>query len=755
MVKSEFSRRSAVILAASVCAAGAGVNTATADEAQQHREAHQSFLEEVVVSAPFQGTAAETTQPITVLSGEGLLEEVANTLGETLSGEVGVNIASFGPGVGHPVIRGHTGNRVGILQNGVGTTDVSNQSPDHAEAVDVSLANRIEIIRGPASLLYGSGAIGGVVNIIDGKIPESVPGSPSFMLEQTHNNNNDENRTVFRLDAGSGNFAFHLEGFDRRSDDVEVPGFAIDELALAAQEELLHGDHDHDDHDEDEEHDEDHDEDHEEEELVNTRGFVGNSDAESSGGAVGFSFVGDRGFVGFSVSKMTNDYGLPPGSHNHAHHDHEHEEHDEEDHDEEEHDEDEHEHGEELEFVRLELDKTRYDLRAGLDFQRGLVESLRASLASTDYQHDEVEFFEDGDQFVGTRYENEGYEGRLVLNRRATGAWSGVYGVQFTDNDFVAAGEEGFIPESDIRNFGLFAFEQFQGDRYNVELGLRYDSNEVETGRCDSDEAGVSASGSVLYNLNDTSNVFFGLTRAVRTPSVEELFSNVDSSTCARQADDEDLVFHAATSLLEIGNPNLDKEHSRNFELGYRYFAGPVRAEISAYVNDIEDYIFLNLTGAEFEEQLIAEYVANDADFRGIEAQLHFPVYQGSSFGVNGSVFADHVRADFDSGGDVPLIPATKYGGELEFYGQNWTFHLHALRVQEQDNVGQFELPTDGYNVLSAYADYHWDVANGELKLFMRAENLSDAEIRNHASRLKSYAPEMGRNFRLGIRYTL
>lgn len=709
---------------------------------ETHLESHQHFMEEVIVSAPFSKSAAETTQPINVLSGESLLEEVSNSLGATLSGEIGINSASYGPSVGHPVIRGHTGNRVGILQNGVGTTDVSNQSPDHAEGVDVSLAKRIEIVRGPASLLYGSGAIGGVVNVIDGRIPEFVPESLEVFLEQTHNFNNSENRSVFSLDAGGGNFAYHFEGFKRSSDDVEIPGFAIDEIAVEALEELIHG------HEEDGDHEDD---DHDEEEVENTRGIVGNSDAESTGGAIGFSFIGDNGFLGLSVSRLDNEYGLPPGSHTHAH-EHEHEEGEEED----EHEGEEHEEEGEVDFVRLELEKTRYDLRGGWQFQSGLVDSVRFSFAHTDYEHDEIEFFEDGDSIVGTTYSNEGFEGRLVGTLKSFGPWSGVAGLQFTDNEFEAAGEEAFIPRSDIRNFGIFAFEQYEGERFNLEFGLRYDQNSVETGQCESDERELSASGSALYTINDASNVFLGLTNATRTPSVEELFANVDNSTCARQADNEDLVLHAATNLLEIGNPNLDPETSRNFEIGYRHHAGRVTGEISAYVNDIADYIFLNVTGAEFEEQLLAEFTARDAEFRGIEAQIHVLLMQTDRFGMTGSLFADSVQAEFDRGGDVPLIPAGKFGGELELYGENWTVHLHAVRVRDQNSEGQFELPTDGYNLLSLYADYHFDVGqNGELKVFVRGDNLTDEEVRSHTTRLKNFAPEPGRSFRLGLRYTL
>ena len=611
-----------------------------ADDVKTHEEGHVHTLEEVVVTAPFSKSLAETSQPITVLAGEGLVEKIANSLGATLAGEIGINSASYGPAVGHPIIRGHTGNRVGILQNGVGTTDVANQSPDHAESIELSFAKRVEIVRGPASLLYGSGAVGGVVNVIDGRIPETVPETLIGFVEQTYDTNNSNNRSVFSLEGGSGNFAFHVDGFTRSSDDVEIPGFAIDEFAVEAAEELLHAG----------------EEDEEEEEVENTKGFIGNSDAESDGGSLGFSFVGNSGFVGLSVSRLDNEYGLPPGSHAHGHEEeHGDEDHAAEDHGDEDHAEGGHEEEGEVEFIRLTMEKTRYDLRGGLNFNAGFIDSFKVSLSQTDYEHDEIEFFEDGDSVVGTTYTNEGYEGRFVVTHRPIGAWTGVAGIQITDNEFEATGEEGFIPLSDIENLGFFAFEQYEQERFNVELGVRYDANQVKTGRCESDENEVSISGSVLYELNDSSNVFFGLTSAARTPSVEELFANVNSSTCARQGDPEDLVLHAATNLLEIGNPNLDPERSQNFEVGYRHHTGRITGEISAYVNDFEDYIFLNVTGDEFEEQLIAEFTARDAEFKGIEASVKFSIYQTEALGITASLFADSVRADFDSGGRPKL----------------------------------------------------------------------------------------------------
>ena len=734
-----------------------------------HGDAHDKYLEEIVVSGPFQAKASDTLQPVNVLAGESLLEDVANSLGETLKEEIGINNASFGPGVGHPIIRGHTGNRIGVMQNGVGTTDVANQSPDHAEGVEVSLANRIEIIRGPASLLYGSGAIGGVVNVIDGRIPEVVPAKPKAVFEQTYNDNNSESRSLFRIDAGKGNFALHLEGFNRSSSNVEIPGLAIDTAAVEALDALrpAHEGEGHDDHEGDEHEGDDHDDhDDHDDEVENTFGFIGNSDSEATSGSIGLSFVTDRGFLGASVTQLTNRYGLPPGSHTHAHGDehgmdHDEEAHDDDDHEEELHDDDDHgddelhdDHGEEVEFVRLDIEKTRYDLRGGLNFAQGWAESLKASFSYTDYTHDEVEYFDDGGSIVGTTYDNEGSEGRISLQRRTQGDWSGTYGLQFAKNQFSAIGEEAFIPQSDINNLGVFAFERYQRDRFNIELGLRLDKNKVETGSCERSETEFSASGSFLFDVNDTSNAFIGLTRAARTPSVEELFANVDNQSCARTADDEALTLHAATNLLEIGNPDLAPETSSNFEFGYRLYAERVTGEISLYTNQIDNYIYLNVDGSEFEEQLFGQYEARDATFKGVEGRVIFNVFASDKLSVNWSLTGDLVNAEFDAGGKIPRIPAAKIGSKLEFFGDQWVVHAHAFRVERQDETGEFEFETDGYNLVSIYADYHWDInTNGELKLFFRGDNLLDEEVRNHASLLKNFAPEAGRSFKIGLRY--
>jgi iron complex outermembrane receptor protein len=204
---------------------------------------------------------------------------------------------------------------------------------------------------------------------------------------------------------------------------------------------------------------------------------------------------------------------------------------------------------------------------------------------------------------------------------------------------------------------------------------------------------------------------------------------------------------------LEIGNTNLDSETSNNFELGYRKHSGSWTGEISGYYNKIDDYIFLDITGEEIEEQMVARYTARDATFKGIEAQFSYNLLESSETNAVFTVFGDMVEAEFDKGGNVPRIPSSKLGAELRYFGNNWSANARVTRHGEQDDVGRLELKTDGYTLLSAYADYHLPLGgDSEVKFFIRGNNLLDEEVRNHTSLLKNFAPEPGRSITLGFR---
>lgn len=719
--------------------------------AQEEADHLEDQIEEIVVTAPFQESEAETALPVGILSGEALREKMGNSLGDTLKNEIGVANSSFGTGVGQPVIRGQSGNRVKILQNGVGITDASSVSPDHAHAVNSRLAERLEVVRGPSALLYGSGAIGGVVNVIDNRIPESLPEEPTFVVQQSHNTVSAQNDTLIRLDGSAGNVAFHLDAFTSSNDNVEIGGYAIDVESVEALEELVEEHLA-------EEHHEEEGEDHEEEidhGFTNTYGFIGNSDADSNGGNFGFSFIGDNGFFGVSVSEVEKNYGLPLGVHTHAHDEEEHgEEGEEEEHHEEEEEEPGHEE-EEVEFVRVLMEKTRYDFKGELRLDDGFIENIRANVGFTDYLHDEVEVFADGGRETGTGYFNEGNEGRVTLTHVPVGNWTGVWGMQFSNTKFSAIGEEAFIPHSDLNSLGFFGIERYDSGDWTGEIGIRFEGSGVDPdGRCEYSGNTTSVSGSLLYDLGDNANLLFGASRSQRAPTVEELYSNVSAATCAAHDDPEELVLHASTNLLEIGNPLLEEETSNNLEFGYRRYGGGITGEFSAYYNQIDNFIFLDLTGEAFESQQLATYLARDARFSGIEGEVSFNVMEGENSSLALGFFGDMVNAEFDSGGYVPRIPASKVGAELRWFGDDWSVHLHVTRVQEQEDVAELEVPTDGYTSLSFYADYHWDVGGDRsLEVFLRGENLLDEEIRSHVSFLKDFAPEPGRGVTAGVRF--
>lgn len=676
---------------------------ATAVSAQHHDSHHD--VEELIVTIPVNRKLSDTSLPLSVLSGEALRESAGGTLGSTLDNLPGVNSASFGPGVGSPVIRGQSGNRVGILQDGLGALDASTVSQDHANGIEPLLAERIEVVRGPATLLYGNGAIGGIVNIVDNRIPETVPGKSGAALELRHNTALDENAGVFKLDGGADSFAWHLDGLYRERGNVRIPGHAI-------LEEPGH-----------------------EETAEETEGFIENSGAESRAATAGGSFIGERGFIGASISVLENNYGIPPGAH----------EHDEAD-----------EAGEEAHVaarLSIDMEQTRFNIKGGLELD-GFLESLETRIAFNDYRHGEIESA-GGVEETGTVFDKEGMEARMLLHHRAAGALTGVFGAQFGDQDFSALGEESFIPASDIREQGLFVVESMDAGNWLYEFGLRTNRRSIATGGdCDHDQTTWSGGASAIRRISEHTNFLVSLNRSERSPSVEELFSNVDASTCAEPPDPAELVPHAASRRFEIGDPRLKTEASRNLELALRRHLGEIQGELNLFYNRIDDYIFLADTGLEFGGTPISRYLQRDAAFSGIEAEITFPFErEGGRSHVDLSLFGDYVKAEIEGGGNVPRIPPLRLGAEVAWLRDLWSLKLRVTGVDDQDRIADNETATAGYTLVDLYFDYHVPAGGGEAVLFIKGSNLLDEEIRNHASLIKDFAPEPGIGFEAGVRY--
>jgi iron complex outermembrane recepter protein len=668
-------------------------------------------LDRVVVRAtPLRGRSPlDMARPVSVLAGDELTRKNAASIGETVAAELGMSATAFGQGASRPVIRGLGDDRVRVLDGGIGTLDVSSVSDDHGIALEPILVDQIEILRGPATLLYGTGAIGGVVNVIDNRIPERLPAHAiEGRIELRGQSVNDERAGVLRLDGRlTPAVAWHFDMYRRRTADFSIPGYAESDALRALED-----------------HDDDHDDDHDEEgeEIF---GSVPNSDLTNQGANVGLSWIGQRGFVGFAVSTMDKAYGIPGG---HGHHD---EEHHDDDHDEEE----EH-HDEDDEAVRIDLRQTRFDVAGALDDPLPGFERLRFRFGRGDYEHVELE-----DGAVGTVFRNDAWEARAELTHAPIGGgWHGAIGIQVSGRDFSAIGAEAFTPPVESEEFGVFFVEERDFGVAKVELGARAErvGHDPSAGPSRNFHLASFSSGLIVPFAGNFEGVFT-LGRFERAPVAEELYSDGP---------------HLATGTYEVGDPDLRGERSNAVELGLRNQFGDLRWSVSAFRNAFDHYIHLQDAGVEDAESglPIHRYVQQDAVFTGIEAELEGILVDAAWARIDFRLFMDTVRATLADDTPVPRIPPRRYGFSLEFTRAALSAGIDWTRYDSQSRIAPGELATPGYTMLNADLGYRLSTGAGEWLLFLRGSNLLDEDARRHTSFLKDVVPLPGRSIQVGAR---
>jgi iron complex outermembrane receptor protein len=634
--------------------------------------------EEIVVTASAGSRReSEVYQPVSVLSEQDLAARMKPTLGETLAQEPGVSATFFGAGSSRPVIRGLGADRVRILEDGVGTGDVANISPDHAVSVDPSSAEQIEIVRGPATLLYGSNAIGGVVNVISDRVPSRTSTDPlTGTIESRYSSAAEEKTNSLTLDGSVGKIAWHGSLLVRDTNDYAIPEPA-DPL-------------------DDPEH---------------FDGVLENSATASRSATAGASWVGDRGFFGAAFTKFATNYGVP----GHAHH--------------EEGEEEEEEAG-----VRIELDQQRIDLRGELG-QLGIFNSLRVRLGLTEYEHVELE----GDH-VGTRFTSEGMEGRLEAQHDPIGRLTGTWGLQGISNDFVALGDEAYIPPNESTSAAVFAFEELAGERLDLQFGARYEHQHVSVDDAslpDGHFSGLSGSLGSIWRFSDGYVVAASLSRAVRLPTATELYANGP---------------HAATSQFEIGNPALEEETSLGFDLSLRRTLGRFRGELNLFNNAFDGYIYESPTDEVEDELPVYRFVQRDARFRGLELATHTHLFSRGESHVELDMNADYVRATLEGGENLPRIPPMRVGAGLTLHGNPVTAMVEVRHTFEQDDIAAFESATNGYTFVNANVGYRFLLRNSVHDVMLRVTNATDVLARTHVSPIKDRAPLPGRDISLSYR---
>ena len=669
--------------------AGGGAEAAPDADADHHDH------DEVIVVTGVRRKAGDVLGGLTVLDSEELAKDVRPSIGETLARQPGISASSFGPTASRPILRGLSGDRIRLLTDGIGSFDVSASSPDHAVALNPLTAERIEVLRGPSALLYGSSAIGGVVNIVDRRIPRRAPENAVGVAGLlSYGTAADERSANLSVDVPvTGHFILHADGNWSKSDDLETGGHLLTKelrgQAAASPDPEIQA-------------------------LADLKGKLPNSAAKSWEAAGGLAYVDGDLNIGASFTHHDALYGVPirfsldPAI--------------------------------EAEAPTIDVSQDRYDARAEIPLS-GLFSQVRLRGGYSKYRHHEIE--DTGE--IASTFRSKGGEGRAELVQAERGGWSGTSGLQYLDRKVGIEGEEKFLPDSKQRQTGIFTMQSVVRGPFRLEGGARIEfsklsaaeDEDLETPAMKRSFTTFSASGGASYDFSPGWRAGATLAYSSRAPSIEELFANGP---------------HAGTQAFEVGDPGLDPEKSVSAEVSIRRHSGPVRITASAYYTHFSNYIFQAQTG-EIEDNLpVFAYGQGKANYYGFELETKAEL--GDALGIHwdGDLIADYVHATVKDFGPAPQIPPLRLLGGISGSKGPVEGRVEVEHAFRQNRNAPLETETDGYTLVNASLDWTPLADNPDLTLSLAANNIFDVVARRHSSLLKDYAPLAGRDIRVTAR---
>ena len=680
-------------------------------------------VEEVEVTASILNPS-RIINPLYVIDGSEIEDDATTSLGEAVDSYLGVSIADYGAAVGQPIIRGMSGPRVKILKNGMVNRDVSGLGVDHLNDIDLNDIQQVEIVKGPSSLLYANGTIGGIINVVDNCIIEENLDKQEFIAGLETQSVNDGDVQHFNYKNNIGGFNVNFGYKNSEFGNFDVPDGAV-----------MH-DEDHEGHDE-----------HEEEEELS---YIENSDLEIESTKFGISRAGDWGYFGVSVDNLESIYGIPyHGEHDDEHGD-EHDDHDDDhgddhdDHADDDHDDD--DHGDEHEGERIfsTTDSESLTVKGLYNLNGNLVNSVTYNYRDTDYTlteahaeeegHDEHEE-EEHEEHAPTVFSNDATEYGAIFDLSNDNFIQKI-SLNFVDEDSSIVGEEAFMNPANNEEFTIGYFMSADLDNFYLDAGFRIDQIDRTGSVTDEDHGDIdyysidddtnSFALSLGRDLSDSLDVNFGFSSVERLPSVIELFMNGP---------------HMATGRLETGNPNLNSETSNNFDITFNFDNGDFYAYASFYINDVDNYITLmdelddhddhdddhgdehgdddhdddhgddhgdddHDDHAEHANLIHADYVQEDAEFRGYEFEFGRTFSLGSG-DLTLSFGRDDVNAEFSDGHNVPRINPSRNIYSLSYVENDWVFKLSLKDVEKQNDIGEGESVTDSYQMLNTRLTKH------------------------------------------------
>ena len=715
-------------------------------------------VEEVVTSALADQSQIEN--PLHLVKSDDIESEPTTSLGEALDGLTGVGSADYGAAIGQPIIRGMSGARIKVLNNGLVVRDVAGIGADHPNDIDLSNITQVEIVKGPASMLYANGTIGGIINIVDNSIAKTDFDGFSGSLGYETQEVNDGSVSSFNFQHNVAGLNFTLSALESDFDNYVTPRGSIIEDGFRTDESI-----------------------------------VMNSDSAADLSKFGVSKTGDWGYIGMSVSSNERLHGIPFHGEEHGHdehHDDDHETMDEDEHEGEEHDE------HEGERIFATTDSDVFSLQGSLNLNNGMVNKVDYFFQTTDYalmeQHAEEHGEEhhddedhEGEDHEGEEHDDhEGHSEEPTLFTNDATEFGMIFdlsndvrtqkiSLNFVEEDMAIVGEEAFMRPTMSEEFTIGYYMSQEIGAANLDLAIRLDDitrdgsvaemhHDDDHETMDEDEhegeeeienysfnySTANYSLQVSQDLTDNLSLVFGATSAERAPGAQELFMNGP---------------HLATRRFEVGNVNLSSEVSNNLDMTLNYAADSVFAKFTAYTNNVDNYIYLmDETEEEHEDHedehehgdlILAEYLQNDAKFTGYEFELGNS-YQLDNGVLTATVGLDAVEAKFkDSGMFVPRIMPKRRFMNLDYVSGDYSAGVSYKEVQPQDNIAEGETGTDGYRMLDLDASKTFDLGDGvTFRSSIFVKNLLDETARNHTSFVKNEVPLAGRNVGFKFRIT-
>jgi iron complex outermembrane recepter protein len=691
-------RRVIAMMLSAVCATAAQVAEPVYD------------LQPLVVTGVVTPRAADAmVQPVSVYQAAAHVADRAPQLALMLDGALGVHVTQYGAGAARPVIRGLGGPRVRVLEAGLDSGDVADTSPDHAVAFEPFFIDRMETVRGPATLVYGSGAIGGVVNVEDRRLARGRPQTAlSGELMAGYAGAARGWETGILTTLGLGNWAFTLGGLHRDHGDYRIPGDPESAALRAAQH--------HDEEDAEEHADEHHDDD---EHAAMDGSRLPASFVRSTSGSLGVAWFPSRSSrLGLTVLALDSRYGVPGHAHGADEHHEEDEHHDADEH----HDEDE---------VSIGLAQRRLTLEFVHELAGGWLHTVQARSTWADYSHTEYE----GDA-VGTRFDRRSWEARLEGGYTLGDPLPGIIGLQVSDTRLAAVGDEAPMPRADTRDAALFVLQEWLRATTRFEAGARLEQRRIAANADRYRDTATSLSTGVHQPLGAGHSLSLAATRSQRHPTALELYSDGP---------------HAATRRFEIGDAGLGVETATNIDGTVRLALGPVGVQVTLFATRFSDFIHLQATDAQDDGLPVFEYTAADAQFHGVELEMVWHALHAAEQTLHVIAMADSVRGSLRAGGNLPHLPPLRYGLRVEYGRGPWLLRTSVQHTTAQTRTAEFELPTASFTEWNADLALRLPWGGMDARVTLGFRNLLDAEIRRHVSPLKDVAPAAGRSGQLAV----